>query len=135
MNLLHQETKLSVDSTDKDKDRVSSAKSANVACETGDRSFVAFARGNRAASVEQGLNNVEWPEQFPLKEEDFQRIDELSDSLFYESARFVTYIDDPAIAALTKYYSKVSHFPPGYKQDQIVGLGINEEELKQNPVR
>ncbi|KAK2993401.1 hypothetical protein RJ640_021620 [Escallonia rubra] len=75
----------------------------------------------------------------------FPAIDELSDSLFYESARFVTYIDDPAIAALTKYYSRfflpvtlqeqVSHFPPGYKQDQIVGLGINEEELKQNPVR
>lgn len=33
-----------------------------------------------------------------------------SDSTFYESPRFVTHIDDPAIAALTKYYSKV--FPP-----------------------
>lgn len=33
-----------------------------------------------------------------------------SDSLFYSEPRFVTHIDDPAIAALTRYYSKV--FPP-----------------------
>lgn len=32
------------------------------------------------------------------------------DSYFYESPRFVTHIDDPAIAALTKFYSEV--FPP-----------------------
>ncbi|KAG0485055.1 hypothetical protein HPP92_009134 [Vanilla planifolia] len=32
------------------------------------------------------------------------------DSLFYSEPRFVTHIDDPAISALTKYYSKV--FPP-----------------------
>lgn len=30
-----------------------------------------------------------------------------SDTLFYETARFVTHIDDQAIAALTKYYSEV----------------------------
>ncbi|XP_027358182.1 uncharacterized protein LOC113867224 isoform X1 [Abrus precatorius] len=101
----------------------------------------------------QILKNVEWPEQFPFKDEDFQRFDESSDSLFYETPRFVTHIDDPAIAALTKYYSKVfppsntpgvsildmcsswvSHFPSGYKQDRVVGLGMNEEELKRNPV-
>ncbi|KAF2285149.1 hypothetical protein GH714_038831 [Hevea brasiliensis] len=29
---------------------------------------------------------------------------------------------------------EVSHFPQGYKQDRIVGLGMNEDELKQNPV-
>ncbi|PNX90555.1 hypothetical protein L195_g046680, partial [Trifolium pratense] len=66
-----------------------------------------------------------------------------SDSTFYEAPRFVTHIDDPAIAALTKYYSKVfppsntpgvSHFPSGYKQERVVGLGMNEEELKRNPV-
>ena len=33
-----------------------------------------------------------------------------SDSSFYLEPRFVTHIDDPAIAALTKYYSKA--FPP-----------------------
>lgn len=117
----------------------------------GGNSFIAFAR--QKGAVEEILKNAEWPEQFPFKEEDFQRFDESPDSLFYETPRLVRHIDDPAIAALTKYYSEVfppsntlgvsildmcsswvSHFPAGYKQDRIVGLGMNEEELKLNPV-
>ncbi|EEF48095.1 methyltransferase, putative [Ricinus communis] len=117
----------------------------------GGKSFIASAREKGA--VEEVLKNVEWPEKFPFKEEDFQRFDESPDSLFYEAPRFVTHIDDPAIAALTKYYrevfppsntpgvsildmcsSWVSHYPKGYKQDRIVGQGMNEEELKRNPV-
>lgn len=77
-----------------------------------------------------------------------------SDLTFYEYPRFVTHIDDPAIAALTKYYEEVfppsdtpgvalldmcsswvSHFPAGYKQERIVGMGLNQEELKANKVR
>ncbi|XAR67173.1 hypothetical protein NMG60_11013636 [Bertholletia excelsa] len=118
---------------------------------TGGNSFLASAR--EKGEVEKVLKNVEWPEQFPFKEEDFQRFDESPDSLFYESPRFVMHIDDPAIAALTKYYSEVfppsntpgiaildmctswvSHFPKGYKQERIVGMGMNEDELKRNPV-
>ncbi|XP_031093941.1 LOW QUALITY PROTEIN: uncharacterized protein LOC115998498 [Ipomoea triloba] len=117
----------------------------------GGKSFMAYARQNGA--IEQVLKNVDWPEQFPFKEEDFQRFDESSDSLFYETPRFVTHIDDPAIAALTRYYSEalppantpgvaildicsswVSHYPAGYKQEKIVGMGMNEDELKRNPV-
>ncbi|KAL4652591.1 hypothetical protein ACB092_01G243100 [Castanea dentata] len=117
----------------------------------GGNSLIAFAR--QKGAVEEILKKAEWPEQFPFKEEDFQRFDESPDSLFYETPRLVTHIDDPAIAALTKYYSEVfppsntpgvsildmcsswvSHFPAGYKQDRIVGLGMNEEELKLNPV-
>ncbi|GKC84333.1 S-adenosyl-L-methionine-dependent methyltransferases superfamily protein [Tanacetum coccineum] len=96
------------------------------------------------------LENVDWHEQFPFRDEDFQRFDESSDLVFYESPRFVTHIDDLAIAALTKYYkvfppsntssvvlldmcnSWISHFPLGYKQERIVGTGLNEEELKAN---
>ncbi|XP_015966393.1 uncharacterized protein LOC107490140 [Arachis duranensis] len=119
----------------------------------GSKSFIASARINPGPSVNEILKNVEWPEQFPFKDEDFQRFDESSDALFYDAPRFVTHIDDPAIAALTKYYSVVfppsntpgvsildmcsswvSHFPPGYKQERVVGLGMNEEELKRNPV-
>ncbi|KAL4295860.1 hypothetical protein GQ457_12G022490 [Hibiscus cannabinus] len=115
------------------------------------KSFMASARPK--SSVEQTLQNVEWPEQFPFKDEDFQRFDESPDSMFYDAPRFVTHIDDAAIAALTKYYSEVfppsntpgvsildmcsswvSHFPKGYKQERIVGMGMNEEELKRNPV-
>ncbi|GAA0170956.1 hypothetical protein LIER_25106 [Lithospermum erythrorhizon] len=117
----------------------------------GSKSFIASAR--QKGTIEQVLKNVEWPEQFPFKEEDFQRFDESSDAVFYEGPRFVTHIDDPAIAALTNYYSEVlppsktpgvaildmcsswvSHYPKGYKQDRVVGMGMNEEELKRNPV-
>ncbi|CAA7408791.1 unnamed protein product [Spirodela intermedia] len=121
---------------------------------SGGRSFTASARPQQGASpVEQVLMNVEWPEKFPFKEEDFSRYDESPDTYFYSEPRFVTHIDDPAINALTKYYSKVfppkdtpgislldlcsswvSHYPPGYKQDRIVGMGLNDEELKRNPV-
>ncbi|XP_004513100.1 uncharacterized protein [Cicer arietinum] len=120
---------------------------------SGVKSFIASARITAGPSVDQILNNVQWPQHFPFKDQDFQRYDESSDSVFYEAPRFVTHIDDPAIAALTKYYSKVfpptntpgvtildmcsswvSHFPSGYKQERVVGLGMNEEELKRNPV-
>uniref|UniRef100_A0A0E0JN60 Methyltransferase type 11 domain-containing protein n=1 Tax=Oryza punctata TaxID=4537 RepID=A0A0E0JN60_ORYPU len=119
------------------------------------RSFVASARPRQGVSpVEQViLKNVEWPDEFPFKAEDFSRFDESSDGLFYSVPRYVTHIDDQAIEALTKYYSEVlppkntagvaildmcsswvSHYPPGYKQEKIVGMGMNEDELKRNPV-
>ncbi|KAL0763444.1 hypothetical protein Bca101_079595 [Brassica carinata] len=125
----------------------------NMSGNIGGKSFIASARQTNPSPVEQALSKVEWPENFPFKEEDFQRFDESSDSTFYEAPRFVTHIDDSAIAALTKYYSKVlpesetpgvsildmcsswvSHYPAGYKQERIVGMGMNEEELKRNPV-
>ncbi|KAJ9547911.1 hypothetical protein OSB04_020454 [Centaurea solstitialis] len=121
----------------------------SMAGKFGASSIIASARTKGA--VEKILENVEWPEQFPFKEEDFQRYDESSDLVFYESPRFVTHIDDPAIAALTKYYKEVfppsntpgvalldmcsswvSHFPAGFKQERIAGMGLNEEELKAN---
>ncbi|KFK29514.1 hypothetical protein AALP_AA7G144200 [Arabis alpina] len=125
----------------------------NMSGNLGGKSFIASARQTNPSPVEQALNKVDWPENFPFKEEDFQRFDESSDLTFYEAPRFVTHIDDPAIAALTKYYSKVlpqsdtpgvsildmcsswvSHYPAGYKQERIVGMGMNEEELKRNSV-
>ncbi|KAL7168577.1 hypothetical protein ACSBR2_038922 [Camellia fascicularis] len=123
----------------------------SMAGNTGFKSFTASSM--QKGAIEQVLKNVEWLEQFPFKEEDFQRFDESPDTSFYESPCFVTHIDNPAIAALTKYYSEVfppnntlgiaildmcsswvSHFPVAYKQDRIVGMGMNEEELKWNPV-
>uniref|UniRef100_A0A8R7PU35 Methyltransferase type 11 domain-containing protein n=1 Tax=Triticum urartu TaxID=4572 RepID=A0A8R7PU35_TRIUA len=118
------------------------------------RSFVAAARPRQGVSpVEEILKNVEWPDEFPFKPDDFSRFDESSDTVFYSAPRFVTHIDDPAIRALTKYYSQVlppsntpgvaildmcsswvSHYPAGYKQEKIVGMGMNEDELKKNPV-
>ncbi|MDP9377922.1 MAG: class I SAM-dependent methyltransferase [Actinomycetota bacterium] len=75
----------------------------------------------------------------------FHRVDPSSDSLFYDLPRFVTHIDDGALAAVGTLYEElavegrvldlmsswVSHFrtPP----HELVGLGMNQHELKANP--
>ena len=78
----------------------------------------------------------------------FARIDETDDALFYEPARLVLHIDDGAIAALTELYrailpaggvlldlmsSWVSHLPPDIAYREIIGHGMNPEELAANP--
>jgi len=78
----------------------------------------------------------------------FRRQDETPDAEFYHHPRFVTHIDDRAIAAVTQLYreyfppdsalldlmsSWVSHLPPEVPYRRVVGLGMNEAELKANP--
>jgi hypothetical protein len=78
----------------------------------------------------------------------FARLDETDDVLFYEPPRLVQHIDDGAIAALTELYrtvlpasgalldlmsSWVSHLPPEIEYGDIVGHGMNAEELAANP--
>jgi SAM-dependent methyltransferase len=78
----------------------------------------------------------------------FRRYDESTDAEFYEVPRLVTHIDDDAIAAVTQVYrevlpaggaildlmsSWVSHLPPEVEYSRVVGLGMNEVELKANP--
>ena len=73
-----------------------------------------------------------------LPEEAFRRFDEMPDALFYRQPRFVTHIDDAAIAAVTQIYrevlppggavldlmsSWVSHLPPEVTYRRVVGLG------------
>ena len=80
--------------------------------------------------------------------EAFRRYDESPDEEFYRTPRLVTHIDDRAIAAVTQLYreyfpadgaildlmsSWVSHLPPEVEYRRLVGVGMNEEELKQNP--
>jgi SAM-dependent methyltransferase len=77
----------------------------------------------------------------------FERIDDSSDDLFYQWPRFVTHIDDNAIAAVTQLYrevlpqngaildlmsSWVSHLPPEIEYSKVVGLGLNRDELAAN---
>jgi SAM-dependent methyltransferase len=83
----------------------------------------------------------------PLPEEAFGRYDETPDEEFYLLPRFVTHIDDRAIAAVTQLYrelfppggkildlmsSWISHLPPGIEYRRVVGLGMNEVELRRN---
>jgi SAM-dependent methyltransferase len=78
----------------------------------------------------------------------FERMDERPDEEFYREPRFVTHIDDPAIAAVTQTYreyfptggaildlmsSWVSHLPEGVDYRRVVGLGMNRRELEANP--
>lgn len=82
------------------------------------------------------------------EEEVFRRYDESPDEEFYRTPRLVTHIDDRAIGAVTQLYrenfpadgaildlrsSWVSHLPPEVGYRRVVGLGMNEEELKRNP--
>lgn len=83
-----------------------------------------------------------------LPEEYFGRMDETPDEEFYRAPRLVTHIDDRAIQAVTQLYreffppdgeildlmsSWISHLPPETEYQRVVGLGMNEEELKKNP--
>jgi SAM-dependent methyltransferase len=76
----------------------------------------------------------------------FSRQDESSDERFYEFDRFVTHIDDGAIAAVGALYDElgltgsvldimsswVSHFRAA--PAELVVLGMNENELRGNPM-
>ncbi len=88
-------------------------------------------------------------EQLPgLPEAAFDRIDPAPDAEFYAFPRFVTHIDDGAIATVTRLYreylppgsavldlmsSWVSHLPNDITYSSVVGHGMNAEELAANP--
>ena len=78
----------------------------------------------------------------------FERYDDSADERFYNLPRFVTHIDNDAIAAVTHLYrdlfppggaildlmsSWVSHLPPEISYRRVVGLGMNRAELDANP--
>ena len=83
--------------------------------------------------------------QYP--EDAFRRTDETPDEEFYQTPRLVTHIDDRAIAAVTQLYrelfpsggelldlmsSWVSHLPPEVDFRRVIGLGMNDVELRRN---
>ena len=78
----------------------------------------------------------------------FRRYDEAPDEEFYKTPRLVTHIDELAIAAVTQLYTEffpaggqildlmsswVSHLPKEVRYGRVVGLGMNEVELRRNP--
>ncbi len=88
-------------------------------------------------------------EQLPgLPDAAFDKADPSPDADFYADPRFVTHIDDAAIAAVTDVYRKflppggavldlmsswVSHLPEDVAYGSVVGHGMNAEELAANP--
>lgn len=88
---------------------------------------------------------------WPYMDSDLNRLDNSDDSVFYNSPRFVTHIDDGAISSLTEFYKEeftsinketldvldlcsswISHLPEGVTYGKVVGLGMNEGELAAN---
>jgi len=78
----------------------------------------------------------------------FARHDEASDEEFYAFPRRVVHIDDGAIAALAQLYTELlpangrildlmsswrSHFPETVRFRETIGLGMNAEEMIDNP--
>jgi hypothetical protein len=78
----------------------------------------------------------------------FSRIDEQRDTFFYENPRFVQHIDDTAIENVSSIYAKFlsngmkvldlmsswqSHIPENIDLPEVVGLGLNKQELDKNP--
>ena len=78
----------------------------------------------------------------------FTKLDAEDDEIFYEPPRLVCHIDDGAISALTGFYrtvlppdgalldlmsSWVSHLPPEIGYKEVIGHGMNAEELAANP--
>jgi hypothetical protein len=86
--------------------------------------------------------NAAFPSEF------FRREDMSADRFFYSVPRLVTHMDDSTIAALTQFYretippgsrildlmsSWVSHLPDDVDYPRVAGLGMNAEELAENP--
>ena len=78
----------------------------------------------------------------------FRKEDGGDDGDFYAPARLVTHIDETATQALTAYYrttlpaggvvldlmsSWISHLPPEVTFTEVIGQGMNAEELRSNP--
>ncbi|MBI3799927.1 MAG: methyltransferase domain-containing protein [Deltaproteobacteria bacterium] len=84
----------------------------------------------------------------PFTPEMFERMDDSEDAQFYAFPRKVVHIDDPAIAAAGQFMATAfpangvlldlmsswrSHLPAGFVKQRMVGLGLNAEEMADNP--
>jgi SAM-dependent methyltransferase len=83
-----------------------------------------------------------------LRPEFFRRVDESDDELFYQFPRLVTHIDDGAIVKVGAIYASLlpvggeildlmaswrSHIPVSVSPKRLVGLGLNQAEMADNP--
>jgi SAM-dependent methyltransferase len=78
----------------------------------------------------------------------FARMDSSADAQFYHKPRLVTHLDSKAIAEVSRLYASLlqpgmavldlmsswrSHLPPEVPLARVAGLGMNAEELAENP--
>ena len=84
----------------------------------------------------------------PLPSDFFRRIDDSEDEQFYSYPRLVVHIDDGAIAKVSALYARLlpqggaildlmsswrSHLPEHLRSARVIGVGLNEVEMKENP--
>jgi SAM-dependent methyltransferase len=84
----------------------------------------------------------------PFSAAHFARLDETPDSQFYSFPRKVVHIDEAAIATVKQVFREVlpasgvvldllsswrSHWPEGFPKQRLIGLGLNAEEMADNP--
>ena len=92
------------------------------------------------------MSNEDQHSNYP--ENYFQRVDGSDDRLFYTEPRLLVHIDDHAIAAIGEFFKQHipenanildlmsswrSHLPDGFPTRKVVGLGMNEVEMRENP--
>ncbi|MSS72949.1 MAG: methyltransferase domain-containing protein [Candidatus Latescibacteria bacterium] len=78
----------------------------------------------------------------------FERLDESDDPVFYAAPRKAVHIDEWAVGALRAFYKEVlpsrgvvldlmsswrSHLPEWVRYGRVVGIGLNAEEMADNP--
>ena len=89
-----------------------------------------------AATARTAFSAADFPAEWPYAADDFSRLDEQPDIQFYSAPRFVTHIDDGAIATLKQYYDEqlpegadvldicsswISRLPPDKPLGRVVG--------------
>ena len=103
-------------------------------------------RSETSDMAEDAPPSAPTPEPYPP--ELFRREDETDDRLFYAEPRLVVHIDDYAIKAIGEFFEKSlphdgvildllsswrSHLPDRFPKKKLVGVGLNEVEMAQNP--
>jgi SAM-dependent methyltransferase len=88
------------------------------------------------------------PADHPFTPDLFARADESDDGLFYVEPRKVVHLDTPALAAVTAFFAEQlppqgelldvmaswrSHLPKSLPRKRVVGVGMNDEEMADNP--
>jgi len=88
------------------------------------------------------------PADHPFTPDLFARTDESDDAVFYSVPRKVVHLDEAAVAVVTAFFAEQlpshadlldvmaswrSHLPTKLARKNVVGLGMNEEEMAENP--
>ena len=99
------------------------------------------------------MEAIKWKQQKrirneTLEEQNFSRLDESDDREFYRTDRFVSHLDSVALGTVERIIGDLvieespvildlmagwdSHIPKSIKPARVVGLGLNENELRKN---